>query len=254
MPEIGRFFTHDRFAETYYPLNPYQYVANSPIGLIDINGDSIWVTQNKGVWTIHITGKVLNLTDEEAPDAEDFTNRLKAAFSKAKGVELDIRFSDASSIDEVDKSDHLIVIVDDVDDGRGISTRGGKVAYIEGGGAKNSVLNTMVHEGGDLMGLNHGFATETKDDDDINNMMNYTSKFASKDTRNHFTLGQAALVIAYWRKGKLNFGSNSETVASDDPPQFVPNWLYNMYHSSTPEAPYKGAVKQGDKIPKPISE
>lgn len=40
-PEIGRFTTHDRYAEKYFDLNPYNYVANNPIANIDINGDSI---------------------------------------------------------------------------------------------------------------------------------------------------------------------------------------------------------------------
>src|SRR6187549_978106 len=46
--QIGRFFTQDRFADKYFPLNPYQYGANNPISNIDVNGDSIfvWVTTN----------------------------------------------------------------------------------------------------------------------------------------------------------------------------------------------------------------
>ena len=41
--QIGRFFTQDRFADKYWALSPYQYVANNPISNVDINGDSIWV-------------------------------------------------------------------------------------------------------------------------------------------------------------------------------------------------------------------
>lgn len=43
-PQIGRFSTQDRFADKYYALTPYGYAANNPISIIDINGDSIWVT------------------------------------------------------------------------------------------------------------------------------------------------------------------------------------------------------------------
>lgn len=43
-PWLGRFFTHDRFAEKYYSITPYQYAANNPILLVDINGDSIDVS------------------------------------------------------------------------------------------------------------------------------------------------------------------------------------------------------------------
>lgn len=45
-PRIGRFFTVDRFASKYPALTPYQYATNNPPLVIDINGDSTFVTQN----------------------------------------------------------------------------------------------------------------------------------------------------------------------------------------------------------------
>ncbi len=41
---LERFFTQDRFAEKYYSISPYQYAANNPIALVDINGNSIWIS------------------------------------------------------------------------------------------------------------------------------------------------------------------------------------------------------------------
>jgi|GEM_PF-1168191 len=41
--QIGRFFTHDRFSELYYSLNPYQYTANNPVNFVDENGDYITI-------------------------------------------------------------------------------------------------------------------------------------------------------------------------------------------------------------------
>ena len=38
---IGRFFTHDRYADKYFFLSPYEYTANNPIRYIDVHGDSI---------------------------------------------------------------------------------------------------------------------------------------------------------------------------------------------------------------------
>jgi RHS repeat-associated protein len=40
-PELGRFFTQDRFAEKYLDFTPYHYGANNPILYIDVNGDSL---------------------------------------------------------------------------------------------------------------------------------------------------------------------------------------------------------------------
>jgi RHS repeat-associated protein len=41
MPELGRFFTQDRYSEKYYDLPPYQYGGNNPLKYIDHNGDSL---------------------------------------------------------------------------------------------------------------------------------------------------------------------------------------------------------------------
>jgi RHS repeat-associated protein len=39
--QIGRFFAQDRFADKYFGLSPYNYVANNPIVSKDVNGDFI---------------------------------------------------------------------------------------------------------------------------------------------------------------------------------------------------------------------
>ena len=39
--EVGRFFTQDRFTEKYLYLTPYQYGASNPILYVDVNGDSL---------------------------------------------------------------------------------------------------------------------------------------------------------------------------------------------------------------------
>src|SRR5690606_31874811 len=46
--QIGRFFTHDRFADMYFGLSPYQYAANDPISIIDVNGDSTIISYMDG--------------------------------------------------------------------------------------------------------------------------------------------------------------------------------------------------------------
>ena len=42
---FGRFTTTDRFADKYPSLSPYQYAANNPVLNVDVNGDSIDVSQ-----------------------------------------------------------------------------------------------------------------------------------------------------------------------------------------------------------------
>ena len=42
-PQIGRFFTQDRYSDSYHSLNPYQYTANNPVNFSDYNGDYITI-------------------------------------------------------------------------------------------------------------------------------------------------------------------------------------------------------------------
>ena len=42
-PALGRFHVQDRFAEKYLSLSPYQYAANNPVLMLDVNGDSLWI-------------------------------------------------------------------------------------------------------------------------------------------------------------------------------------------------------------------
>ena len=38
----------DRFSEKYYDKSQYNYGANNPVYYVDIAGDSLYVTHNKG--------------------------------------------------------------------------------------------------------------------------------------------------------------------------------------------------------------
>lgn len=44
-PQLGRFHTQDRFSEKYASMSTYQYGANNPVLMIDVNGDSVNVSQ-----------------------------------------------------------------------------------------------------------------------------------------------------------------------------------------------------------------
>ncbi|MZP67272.1 MAG: RHS repeat-associated core domain-containing protein, partial [Bacteroidales bacterium] len=41
---MGRFTTQNAYAEKYFSLSSYQYCANNPILLIDINGGSLFMS------------------------------------------------------------------------------------------------------------------------------------------------------------------------------------------------------------------
>jgi RHS repeat-associated protein len=44
--QIGRFTTQDPFADKYYSLSPFSYVANNPLKFIDPDGREIWIGFN----------------------------------------------------------------------------------------------------------------------------------------------------------------------------------------------------------------
>lgn len=112
--QIGRFFTHDRYAEKYYPLNPYQYTANNPILFIDNNGDSLIVngmagnttavakfesSVNAGLGGFYTlgttsTGKyTLNATNLNGPmtaEQTSFYNTMNESISSPGDVTLDV--------------------------------------------------------------------------------------------------------------------------------------------------------------------
>lgn len=43
---LGRFMVADRFSEKYVSLSPYQYAANNPVNIVDINGDSLSISKS----------------------------------------------------------------------------------------------------------------------------------------------------------------------------------------------------------------
>jgi hypothetical protein len=58
-PQLGRFHTLDAFAEKYISMSPYQYGANNPVLMIDVNGDSLWI-RYRGEQILYQDGKLYN--------------------------------------------------------------------------------------------------------------------------------------------------------------------------------------------------
>ena len=102
---LGRFTTTDRFAEKYYSMSSYQYGGNNPVNSIDINGDSLLITNSELIKAIynglengrHISMQfnngMLNPTsiEDQAKNSNDFFLKdLYEIASSEKTVELSL--------------------------------------------------------------------------------------------------------------------------------------------------------------------
>ncbi len=47
-PKTSQFLSTDKYAEKYPAASPYQYCLNNPVNALEINGDSIWITNRTG--------------------------------------------------------------------------------------------------------------------------------------------------------------------------------------------------------------
>jgi RHS repeat-associated protein len=176
---LGRWMNIDPFAEKYYPISPYNYVANSPIVATDPDGRDIRITStvdDDGNVSINITltGKVIDLSTGNF-DSNSYAKSLSSRFSKAfsgkhkndDGTTVSVNFSAditvAESEDDIGEDDHVFGIVDDVgkmdsDDDSvknpvGRAKVDGNVTLIEKSYANRT--NTSEHETGHLLGLDH---------------------------------------------------------------------------------------------------
>jgi RHS repeat-associated protein len=251
-PATSRFTSIDRFAEKYAFQSPYTYAANNPIKFIDVNGDSVWTTLNQTYndagklvnnFTIHVEGKVLNQMGwfgnggKVASGINDFYNSLSSS-QETEGaitnITFNVNFSEASSMNEVSESDHLIVLVDDVlgradpalggGNAGGLADQPGKIGYVEG-----SSVSTAIHEFGHMMGLGHA-------PNGTGNVMSYDSK------RTKFTGTQIHDMLT--NVPAANQGSNRATA------RYTTNNL--LWHTSTNVQPWEFNVKKGDVIPRPL--
>ncbi|MGF7138241.1 RHS repeat-associated core domain-containing protein [Roseimarinus sediminis] len=170
-PLIGRFHTQDAFAEKYYDFSPYQYGANNPIANVDINGDSIWFTQTDNAYTMHVSGKLINMSDNNVnmgKALKGIISQLQSTFSgEVDGMTFntEVDLSVAETMDDVSESDHLFVLSEITNDkiGGAANDFGGKVAFLDADyftGPFDATIGNVgeklaAHEFGHLLNLRH---------------------------------------------------------------------------------------------------
>jgi hypothetical protein len=265
-PELGKFFTQDRFASKYFDTSPYSYGASNPILYVDINGDSVWTTsqsskdKNGNVTitnTINITGKVLKQSSGKSTAqgvAAGLNSRLNAQSSTSKPVKnadgtttttvtkMNAQYSAAGSMNDVSSSDHLVVLVDDVTgqadpnlgggDAGGLAVRGGQIAYAEDADA----VETAFHEVGHNLGMIHPGSNN-------GNPMSYNGRGSNFDGLQMMQAYNRA------RNGVLNQGGNSAVMGT----QF-PGVQHGQFFSptTTQSRPFMVAPDKRARIPLPL--
>ena len=80
-PALGRFHTQDRFAEKYHDFTPYQYGANNPVLIIDVNGDSIWIS-HRGNDYLYDNGKLFLNGSEYTGKVKGFLKQTVTALGQ----------------------------------------------------------------------------------------------------------------------------------------------------------------------------
>ena len=173
---LGRFMKTDRFSEKYVSLSPYQYGANNPVNNIDVNGDSIWYTRKGDIVTMHVTAKIFNNSSDNinmARAAKDIVSDIKSTYegkfewsdNKTYNLKVDMDLKVATSMKDVENSDHLFVLADSDSKGaRGATSMlGGKVMTLASSDfANNNWLSnnlsynktfTATHEFGHAIGI-----------------------------------------------------------------------------------------------------
>jgi len=263
-PELGRFFTQDRFASKYFDTSPYSYASNNPILYVDINGDSVWTTSQSRVdkqgnttvtHTINVTGKVLK-DGGGSTSASGLATGLNARLNSqgstvttkdANGntvtviTKMNANFTAAGSMSDVSKSDHLVVMVNGVQgkgaaqlgggDAVGLANTPGKIAYVEGG--SSDVVGTAFHEAGHMLGLPDANVNSSSDP------MSYTGRGSN------FSPAQMETILDNAPRG--NQGSNFGIMKD-----YFPGMSRGSYDPSSNTRPFQVAPDQRAKIPLPL--
>jgi RHS repeat-associated protein len=176
-PAIARWNVVDPLAEQYYSVTPFAYVANSPMILSDPDGREISfsITRDEngdisGI-TINVTGKIINNSSRKLnqKQLERRRDRILKGLSdiKIEGNGVAVNFTGnievANSEADIDKTDHVYRLVDDIakvpganhsnpnTNPEGFAPLGQNVIYLE----NDFTSRTAAHETGHSAGLKH---------------------------------------------------------------------------------------------------
>ncbi|WDF80747.1 DUF6443 domain-containing protein [Mucilaginibacter sp. KACC 22773] len=266
-PAIARFGTMDAYAEKYSSMTPYQYGALNPISHIDMNGDSVWTTtstrtdKNGNTYTInttHITGKVIDVTEQGGADAvasglnsmlnnsssSEVTNNADGTV-KTVIYTIDAQFSVAHSVDDIGKTDNVVAIVDKVNglSSDGVTPAAGitnrpfeRLSYIENQGRSQTNIDAAYHEVGHQFGFIDHFEGNKSDPMDYNGGMYKGNKFTSFEMKS---------IYLNYTLYNLNHGFNRAIITNRQN-----NGVTNS--TTTNNRPYRGDRKYGMHILMPI--
>ena len=181
-PQLGRFFNIDRFSEKYMSSTPYHYTLNNPIKYVDINGDSVNVSESYNEETktrnvnIYFEYAVKNSSKDKinmnvlltAINSQLLNTYLKNEKDGESGVttvvNLELKGRVLGKGDKRKKSEHLIEVKDAKEPAfsgfyGSTSGFGGTEITLGSGAVKGIVagadLVTVPHEVGHAFGLIH---------------------------------------------------------------------------------------------------
>jgi hypothetical protein len=93
---LGRFFNLDKYSDAYFHITPYQYTANNPVKLIDINGEYIWIYENGNKYK-YINGKVYSQNKETKEYDQEYTAEKGSYVAQMQGYLDQIGCDDCSA-------------------------------------------------------------------------------------------------------------------------------------------------------------
>jgi hypothetical protein len=149
-----RFLSTDRFAATFLNKSPFNYAANNPVRLIDVNGDSAAtsVLATLGHVVSQLVSSFLSPTNKGA-SADEESGSLLGTKEMAQGaIAESIQKGNARVANEVDKTDVGLLFAAEAKtagDGSGPSASADVTVVVTARGANSMSVGGRITAGGD---------------------------------------------------------------------------------------------------------